>query len=364
MRFGKWGRFAEKEWLLLASGVGLLTTSLYLKAPPTFLRASEMEVLFLLWALFVTVKGLEQSRLFDYCASRIETKRFVALKLVVATFVLSMFVTNDVALLVIIPLTLQLQCRRRDILVILEAMAANAGSALTPFGNPQNLFLYWFYGISASEFLLCIAPFSLFFFLLLASIASLVRTRTAHRSVQEDGAATPIRISRSAWTHAAGLGLVVLCVLRALPLAACLLIPIYSVACDRRTLRVDYALLLTFLFFFGLAEDVREILSAQGLENTGHVFVLSALLSQAMSNVPAALLFSRFTSQWQPLLWGVSVGGFGSLVASFANLIAYRLYVNHDSPERERFFLPKFLGFSYAMFLLGVGLYWVLRLES
>jgi Na+/H+ antiporter NhaD/arsenite permease-like protein len=104
-------------------------------------------VLFILFVLFVVVKGLQRSGLLLRLSQRIEGGQFIPLKLVIATFCLSMLVTNDVALTVIVPLTLFLNIDRKDVLVILEALAANAGSALTLFGNPQNLFIYWFYQI-------------------------------------------------------------------------------------------------------------------------------------------------------------------------------------------------------------------------
>jgi len=149
--------FLLKEWLLLASVAGLLVSSVHLQRIPSF-TGQDVQFLLTLTALFVTVKGLERSGLMTRLSRPLRNGRGVPLKLVVATFVLSMLVTNDVALLVIVPLTLALDTTRKDLLVILEALAANAGSALTPFGNPQNLFIYWSYGLHPGEFVAAIAP--------------------------------------------------------------------------------------------------------------------------------------------------------------------------------------------------------------
>ncbi len=195
-----------------------------------------------------------------------------------------MLVTNDVALIVIVPLTLTLDINRKDILVILEALAANAGSALTPFGNPQNLFIYWFYNINAEAFITAIAPFSLVFLILLVLASLLIRT--SNNKVLPVEAA---KIKYSVFIYGALLLTVILAVLHVLPVQAEFIVIIYAVIFDRNSLRIDYALLLTFACFFGLAENIQGIFAAN-VEHSGHIFIFSALLSQAISNVPATLL--------------------------------------------------------------------------
>lgn len=338
------------EWLLLASVAGLLGTSLWRKGLPAFSRA-DLEVIYILAVLLVAVRGLEASGLIDYLAHRLEQGRYIALKLTGGAFFLSMVVTNDVALVVLVPLTLSLRTDRKDILVILQALAVNAGSALTPFGNPQNLFLYWHYHIAPAIFVATIAPFSAIFFLLIMLAAFLVRVQGSAK--KRDGA---IRIGGQAVVYAALLLTVILSVLRFLPLQVTGAVVMYALFCDRRALRIDYGLLLTFFCFFGLAENLQQ-LSAATLEHTSHIFLFTALASQLISNVPATLLFAKFTPHWQPLLWGSSVGGFGSLVGSLANLIAWRLYTNHRSTGQPFRFTLQFLGLGYLAFFLGLGLY-------
>jgi len=342
--------FILKEWLLAVSTAGLAATSLQLGRLPRF-STDELEVLWILAMLFITVKGVEKSGLTRNLALRLERGRLVPLKLTLGIFFLSMVITNDVALLAMVPLTLLLDARRKGLLVILEALAANAGSALTPFGNPQNLFIYWHYDLEPFQFIGTIAPFSLFFGGVLTLSALAIRCRhTPPCSV----ASAPVE--SKAWIHSLLLVLLILTVLRLLPLWTTVAVLAYTLLLDRRSLAIDYALLGTFLCFFGLTDNLATLLASR-LDHGDHVFLFSALASQVMSNVPAALLFADFTPHWQALLWGVSVGGFGTLVASLANLIAWRLYVRDRNTTNTAGFTLAFLGLGFAAFFMGLMLY-------
>lgn len=339
--------------MLLGAVAGLTVTSVYLgqiQVP----SLSELEVLYILAVLLVTIKGLENGGIFRRISRDLQDGRLLALKLVMATFFLSMIVTNDVAIMIAVPLTLAIGTDRKDSIVILETLAANAGSALTPFGNPQNLFIYWFYRISPKDFLITIAPFTLVFFVVLAAASLMLGTAKNPAAVT----ATSGKPARRAYFYVLSLVAIVLGVLHLAPVTVGLVAVVYALVWDRRSLRIDYSLLVTFFCFFGLADNLRVMVGST-LERSGHVFLLSALSSQIISNVPATLLFAKFTSQWKALLWGVSVGGFGSLVGSLANLIAYRLYVT-GIPGARRHFTLKFHVASYTAFLVGVGLYFFL----
>ncbi len=346
--------FFLKEWLLFASASGLALTSIHLERLPAYSTA-DAAILFVLFALFVAVKGLETSGLFLRLAQRVERGARIPLKLTLVTFFLSMFVTNDVALVVVVPLTLALRVEKKGLIVILEALAANAGSALTPFGNPQNLFIYWYYDLSLGEFLYAIGPFSCFFLGLLAAAALSIRVVP---SPPPAGPTAPVK--RTAPAFAALLLIVILAVLRLLPVWTCGLALVAALLIDRKSFAVDYALLASFFCFFGLAENLTHIFSSS-LRHTSHVFMLSSMASQVMSNVPAALLCARFTDHWRALLWGVNVGGFGSLVASLATVIAYRLYLADEQTDDAGAFTVKLLLCGYAAFFMGVGLYAVVR---
>ena len=341
--------FAKNEWLLLLSASGLLFTSLYLQRWPSY-SVSDVEILYILFVLFVITTGLEKHHVVREVARRLEHGRWVAVKLVVATFFASMLVTNDVALLAIVPLTLLLRTANKEWLIILEALAANAGSALSPFGNPQNLFIYWFYEIPFPVFVKTIVPFSLVFLLLLLGAALALGA-----SPRPQISGEPKKLSLTAYFYGAALVVFALAILRVLPLSVGWGVLLFALFGDRGSLRVDYALLATFACFFGFTDNLRVLLSGV-LFHPRHVFALSALLSQFISNVPAALLLADFTDHWRSLLWGVSVGGFGSLIGSLANLIAYRIYVR-QAQHRALPFALKFHALSYLAFAVGVGLY-------
>ncbi len=345
--------FLLREWLLIASASGLVLTSLHTRHLPAW-SLREMQVLFILFVLFVSVRGLQQSGLTARIALALEKGRAIPLKLVMATFFLSMLATNDVTLLAVVPVTLSLDVGRKDILVILEALAANAGSALTPFGNPQNLFIYWFYGIPPGSFLESIAPFSLVFLALLLPCSLMIRTRSR---IRED---TTGHVAMSAWIHGLLFLVVLLTVLHLLPLASGILVILFALLFDRKALLIDYPLLLSFLFFFGIADNLKIMLAAE-ISHSGHIFLLSALASQVMSNVPATLLFAKFTSNWEALLWGVNAGGFGSLFGSLANLIAYKLYVSHEGTHDAARFTLLFLAMGYVALMISMGLYFALH---
>lgn len=216
IRFKLLSRYADTlstQWLLIVSVAGVAGTSLYLHQLPV-LAPDDMQIIFILAALFVAVKGLERSGLPAFLSQKIERGDFLPVNLVCVTFFLSMVVTNDVSLLVMVPLTLELKTNRKGILVILEALAANAGSALTPFGNPQNLFIYWFYHLEPYEFISTIAPFSLIFLVLPALAAFSIRLHNDR--------VTPYpshKPHRTAWLYFPLLLLVVLTVLRILPIS-------------------------------------------------------------------------------------------------------------------------------------------------
>ncbi len=345
--------FILKEWLVIASGVGLVLTAFYAKHFPVY-SVQEIQILFILFVLFIAVNGLQKNGLILKIAQSIEKGKLIPLKLVVTTFFLSMLVTNDVALIVIVPLTLSLNINRKDILVILEALAANSGSALTPVGNPQNLFIYWFYDVHPDTFIKTIAPFSLIFLGLLVVSSLLVKTRNG---VQENKIQ---KINKKAYIHGMLLFIVLLTVFHVLPILAGSVVILFAFIFDRKALRVDYALLFSFLFFFGIADNLKIILASE-LSHSGHVFLFSALASQVMSNVPATLLFAKFTSNWQALLWGVNAGGFGSLFGSLANLIAYRIYVTHEDTNNIPGFTARFLMLGYVALFVSIGLYFFLH---
>jgi len=352
-RRGSATRFVRREWLFLIALVAAAGTSALARAWPVP-TSTEIEVLFILWVLFITVGGLQRSGALTVLGRWIGSGGYLPLKVVLAAFLLSGVVTNDVAVVVLVPLILALDLERKGTLVILVVLAANAGAVMTPFGSPQNLFIYWFYDVPFGTFMRVIAPLGL------GLLAALVAAAALTRVGRPDGDLPPGTIDRrNAVVYGWLLIVVVLAVVHVLPIAVGILVVAYAAMADRRSLRVDYLLLATFLLFFVMSGNLAILLSGV-LDHPGHVFLGAALVSQVMSNVPTAIVFSRFTPHWDALVWGVDVGGFGSLIASFANLIAYRFYVNDRSTGDAGRFTVRFLASGYGAFLLGCGIYWVL----
>ena len=340
---GKSGRYLSP---LFVTGLVVLAASCALAGRVPKITRDEVEVLIILGSLFISVRCMELSGLLHRLAKRLEGRNHPALSLTVATFLFSAVVTNDAALTVMIPLTFLLRPPGLLPIIVLETLAANAGSALTPLGNPQNLFLYWHYGLTLSQFVAAIAPLCAMVLVVLAITALFVRGRTPVLL-------PPPRVSPA---HVVlQLALLMIClavILRIFPPYVCLLIPIYAAAFEPRALHIDYALLIALLCFFGVADNLSALLSAR-LQHTSHIFLITAFSSQVVSNVPAAVLMAEFTSRWEAVLWGANVGGFGSPIASLASLIACRLfYLRRPGAPTVKFCLVLWVAGS-AVFALG-----------
>ncbi len=344
-----------RHWLFIGSLAGLLASSLYLEQTPLF-TANDFYILFLLFSLFVTVKGLEVSGILESMAARLKRGKHVALKLTLVTFFLSMVFTNDAALVVMVPVTLAMELPNRAWLVILEALAANAGSALTPFGNPQNLFIFWHFDLDPMEFMKVMLPFSLLFLCLLSAAALFLDRKGPAVS---SGKSPPVNMIKGTVFLFSTL-VVILAILKFIPAfwaaVVILLLPFLEPSC----LKVDYGLLVTILCFMGISENFQAIFQTT-IEHSRHIFLLSALSSQVISNVPAALLFAKFTTNWKALLWGTNVGGFGGLIGSLANLIAYKMYISSKKETGIMGFTLKFMAANYTCFLIGTLVFYVLR---
>ena len=334
-----WLRQLLKEWLFLFSTIGVIITSIYLKRIPHY-SLSDFNILFVIFSFLVVLEGLKKSKVLYVVAAKIGTGRFVGLKLIFLTLVLAMFLTNDISLLLIVPITILMDIENKDMLVILEAIAANASSALLPSGNPQNMFIYWFYDLNLLKFIKAIYPFTLVSIVLLVVFALFFKFKGKALDISHS-------IKSNYKVYLILLALMILVILKFVPIWSALIVVFYAVLFDRDALRIDYFLLGIFFMFFGFTDNLSHILKFSFTKGDS-VFVFSALFSQLISNVPAALFFADFTNNWKDLLWGVSVGGYGNLIGSLANLIAYRMYISHV--ERSRRFLWKFMAVGYLFF--------------
>jgi len=343
-------RWAREEWLCWLSLGGLLASSLALRRVPHY-TPDDFQVVFLLLGFLVIVKGLEKGHLLSRLAATLGTGGRLPLRLVLITGLLAPFITNDVARLVMVPLTLALDLEGVERVIALEAVAANGASSLTPFGNPQNLFIYHHFDLRPGEFVGAIFPLTLVSMGLAVSLALRIRARP--RTLP------PPPVDRGSYPYVALLALFLPVALKLLPLWVGAIPLLYALARDRGALKVDYFLLATFLCFFGFTDNLLHALRPQ-LGSPVQAFLYPALASQFISNVPSTLLFADFTADWRALLWGVSVGGFGTLLGSLASLIAYKLYLR-GRPRPGRF-LPVF--HAYSLIALGLGVLAFFLLEG
>jgi len=348
--------FCAEEWLLTVSIIGVAASSLYLHQAPS-VKPEQLIPIFLLFALFTAVKGVERSGFLSSVSRLLERGRFLAPSLVILSFILSIFLSIDVTLVTLLPMILSMRVRERNVLVLLAAFSAHTGAALTPFGTPQNLFIFSFYHLEIHQFIQAIAPFSLGLTALFLLVSFFVRTTFEEETkIRSEARLFPLQGIISLIL----LLLVVLSVLRILPWYAAFTVLLYAIVGDRKMLRVDYPLLLTFVLFLLLANNMKTILSSL-LEHPVHIFLLSSLMSQFISNVPTTLLMHQFTSQWEALLWGTNVGGFGTLVAALANLITYRIYASYEGQKKSRLFLGQMMLWGAVVYLVGLLLYFSLH---
>lgn len=315
--------------------------------------------------LLMLTKALELSGCLMWLAHRIvhhvHSERGLAMLLVGFAALLSMWLTNDVALFVVVPLMVSLRALtplpfRR--LVIVVALAVNAGSVATPLGNPQNLFLWQLSGVSFGRFVVTLGPLALALMALL-----LVLTACAFRAKPLDlsGDVVAVPVQRMHALIAAVLfAAFVLLADAHHPLPGLLAVAIVLLVVKRdAVLKIDWLLLLIFVLMFVVLRSaaalpvIHDAIAHANLDSPLRIFAAGVVLSQGISNVPAAILLSEFTHDWRALAFGVSVGGFGFAIGSLANLIAVRL------AKEPRMWLPFHLvsiPFALASAALGAWL--------
>ena len=361
--------FAKAEVVLCAAAV-LAVVSAFLVPPDSeYLGYIDWDTLALLFSLMAVMTGFQRLGLFDYLGTRflkyIGTSRQLLILLVLLPFVFSMVITNDVALITFVPfgmVVLQMAGQQRLVvpLVVLQTAAANLGSMLTPMGNPQNLYLYNQSGLGALDFVQLMLPYAAASGLCLLVLAALCPSQHISR------VAVPaeIRGLRGLLCCCAGFGLCLLCIAKVLPaLAVAAVTAVFLLVFNRKLLAaVDYSLLGTFVAFFvfignmGRMESFRAMLGAV-LE--GHEVITAVAASQVISNVPAALLLSGFTHQWEALIIGCNLGGLGTLLASMASLISYK-QIAKRYPEKKGVYFFWFTLCNVGLLAALLGLWTIL----
>jgi Na+/H+ antiporter NhaD/arsenite permease-like protein len=315
-----------------------------------------------LLGLLVLTKGIELSGWLPHVARRLvalmSNERRLALLLVMSTAALATVLTNDVALFVVVPLTLTLRETGLPLtrLIVFEALAANAGSVLTPVGNPQNLFLWQLSHTGFAEFTWTMLPLTL---LLLAPLLLLTLLSFSGRALHfppQQAAAKTDRLQLGL-SLALYLPFLVLTDMHR-PLAALLVLAPLLLARRNVLLRIDWGLLLVFVLMFidlrlvGALPPVKNLIAAIDLDVAWHLYATAIVASQGISNVPAAILLAQYSHDWKVIAYGVNVGGFGFMLGSLANIIALRM-----TPDRRAWIV--FHAYSLPFLAVAAVLAWL-----
>jgi len=334
-----WAQKLKAEWLLLLFAA--LTIALALFDPQSAAKYQhwlQLPTLAGLMGLLIAIQGIRDSGLVQHAAvtvvARAHSLRSLGLLLVTATALLSMVLTNDVSLFLIVPLTLAIGgMSNLPVLrmVVLEALAVNAGSTLSPIGNPQNLLLWQHSQLPFLHFTLAMLPAAAVMFVLVAAFTWLwlPRDRIELASDKIDGQVSSRRLG--VWSILALLAMVLLMEYHHAPLGAVLMLVLFALLARSSLARIDWLLLLTFAaIFLGLGHlaelpQVRHALDQLDFSQPITLYVSGIITSQLISNVPATVLLLDRTTDAIALAVAVNVGGFGLAIGSLANLIALRL---------------------------------------
>ena len=349
--------FVKNNAVMTVALAAAIITCLIVPPDAAYWDYFDLKTLTCLFCVLAVVCALKNIRFFYTMAQKIVqvfgNVRLSVLALVYVTFIGSMLIANDMALLTFLPLgyfVLSSTGKEKYMAFtfIMQNIAANLGGMLTPFGNPQNLYLYTKFGIPNGEFMAIMAP-PFILSVVLITVCCLVFVKSEPLKVKGETGRLPVRRTV---IYLALFALSIAIVFRGIPYwIGLIVIPAALLLLDRKALKmVDYPLLLTFVFFFIFGGNmarigaVREFFSSLLQQNT---LVFSALSCQCISNVPSAILLSQFTVDYRDLLVGVNIGGVGTLIASLASLITFREYTGHN-PQKTGYYVKLFSAFNFG----------------
>ena len=340
--------FLKREIVMTVSLVLALASMLLVTPDAGYAEYIDWDVIMLLFSLMAVMAGLKKCRVFDVISAKLMklggNLRRLSLLLTLACFFVSMVVTNDVALITFVPLTVGMLAAvspgKLIYIVTLETIAANLGSMATPIGNPQNLYLYSSYAMSGSEFAGAVMPIAGLSLALLALACLPISRDKLDISCAQTGKMPAAKLI----VYGVLLVMCVLSVFRVLPKPVCCIAVAAAVLImDRKgILEVDYALLITFICFFVFVGNIGRLDAVSDFISrvvVGREKEAGILASQVISNVPAALMLSGFTDNAAELMRGVNIGGLGTLVASLASLISFKAYMKAPGAKAGRYIM-------------------------
>lgn len=362
--------FMKKE-AVLCIAIGLAVLSVFWQpVDKNYFGYIDWNTLMLLFCLMAAMAGFQRLGIFqkigDFLLGAVKNTRSLLLILCFLPFFFSMLITNDVALITFVPfgmIVLQMCKKERFVisLVVLQTIAANMGSSLTPVGNPQNLYLYSQSGAAVGDFLLWMLPYTLVTGICIGLAVLFQKKEKVEYRHQKSNAVW----GKKRKFYFVSYVVMFLCCLASVskilpPMALFFLVLVFLLVADRKILCcIDYALLGTFVAFFIFIGNLGRVPAFRDFFAgilTGHETLAGVVSSQVISNVPAALLLSGFTDKWESLVIGTNLGGLGTLIASMASLISYKQIVRQYPVLKGRYFLYFTLG-NVGMLLILLGVY-------
>lgn len=364
MAWKKIATFVKKNAVLCIAIVAALITCIIVPPDKEYLGYFDLKTLTCLFCVLAVVCAFRNIRFFSILAAKIvrlfKNTRACILALVYVTFLGSMLIANDMALLTFLPLgyfVLSSTGKQKYMAFtfIMQNVAANLGGMLTPFGNPQNLYLYTKFNIPTGEFVATMLPPFCISIALITLCCLFVKKEPLEIAEEE----TNLPKARTV-AYSVLFVLSIVIVFRVIPFwIGLIVVPLALLFLDRKALKdVDYGLLFTFVAFFIFAGNMARIPTVQRLFSTlmsKSPLLVSALSCQFISNVPSAILLSQFTSDWRALLVGVNIGGVGTLISSLASLITFREYTKREPGKAGKYILL-FSAFNFGFLILLTAL--------
>ena len=363
-------QFAKNNVVMCIALLAAVITSVIVPVDREYLGYIDLKTISCLYSVLAVVCALKNIRFFYTLAQKIvelfKNIRLCVLALVYITFIGSMLIANDMALLTFLPLGFFVlnstgKQKYMAFTFIMQNIAANLGGMLTPFGNPQNLYLYTKFNIPNGEFMTIMAP-PFVVSIVLITICCFIFVRP--EPLEITGEKVKLPVGKTA-LYLALFVLSIAIVFRTIPYyVGVVVITAVLLFVDRSALKkVDYPLLLTFVFFFIFAGNMARIDAVQNVFSyflEKNTMLFSVASCQVISNVPSAILLSQFTGNYADLLVGVNIGGAGTLIASLASLITFREYTKHN-PDGTLGYIKKFTAFNFGILFILIAFMFILK---
>ena len=368
--------YIRNNAILFISGLLAVVSCFIVKPDHQYVEYINFRVLALLFCLMLIVAALARIGTFDVLTkkllSRVRTYRGISLLMSLMAFFMSMFLTNDVSLVTLVPFAIMVlspfgENRKLMFTLIIMTVAANLGSMLTPIGNPQNLYLYEKYSIAIGDFFLLMLPYAAISLILVVVMTFvLVKGKEKLEEEEKPEIRSISKVKLVIYVLLFILNIMTVIGILDYYISLAVTIVVMLITDFRAFLKVDYNLLLTFIFFFILIGNIGRIDAITGMLSdlvSGYPVPAAILSSQIISNVPAAMLLSAFTDDGRSLVIGSNLGGLGTVIASMASLITYRFHSFYAKEEKlksqgkEGNYLLSFSVINVIMLIILFGCY-------